>query len=692
MSSDYLIWNELIFRKIFNKDNTNRAVSIYVDEELLDLWYQESAAFDKKDNKIRGYAHFIESCKKFLLHEPKDIATRISFLSRDWKNRGFKVDQAPTFIGLLALLVLASSWGLSRFFASSFYPRYWDMMGQSGKDTMIPDINDVRNTWSALQEWTISNDFLFGSFTVRTLSPTWKNVGIIIAQGLLRPDDEIQLRNIFFEYGADKELDYPDATLLAWISEKLSNLSPRARVAFQSEVNRELFLERIRQELEMWDGEPADAGDLGNRKRSLGRHALLCLVDKPEASFTIRVDLSSRDGEQDVLEFREKDNNLINLKAPSDGSPLSLPLRQTFQNDGISVQRPDEVYRIKTATAFSHFLSSSLISTRQGTGNTYKPSSGDLRIFAKIPSVSLTEYVEVSTLRRNIKHILLVSCNHEHLSRIEEWARRFSESSTEIEKYKPSFLNETKWKFIALTDSVREIDGVHIPQLRFEQKKIAKLEGGLRFFGLGNKYLKSLPPKLVFNTIHPVRVTVGGEVVDYVDPSAPFEFGSLLSIGHNHIQVFEITPEGMLPESAELDLSLHDYAEWTPEGKAVWKHESAEINTVNSSGLLLGCRTGQILPIDKSEGVNFTWSIHVNGSGHKLAIPCANLHACGVGIEKLISTKFEINGRTSSRDSQIIWMRTFREAKLHPLVSNNPDFKRLWEVVNRAIDAKVKIV
>lgn len=315
-----------------------------------------------------------------------------------------------------------------------------------------------------------------------------------------------------------------------------------------------------------------------------------------------------------------------------------------------------------------------------------------MRIFAKIPSVSLTEYVEVSALRRNIKHILLVSCNHEHLSRIEEWARRFSESSTEIEKYKPSFLNETKWKFIALTDSVREIDGVHIPQLRFEQKKIAKLEGGLRFFGLGNKYLKSLPPKLVFNTIHPVRVTVGGEVVDYVDPSAPFELGSLLSIGHNHIQVFEITPKGMLPESAELDLSLHDYAEWTPEGKGVWKHESAEINTVNSSGLLLGCRTGQILPIDKSEGVIFTWSIHVNSSGHKLAIPCANLHACGVGIEKLIGTKFEINGRTSSRDSQIIWMRTFREAKLHPLVSNNPDFKRLWEVVNRAIDAKVKIV
>jgi hypothetical protein len=78
MSSDYKKWNELIFKKIFNEDNANRSVSIYVDGDLLDSWYKELVGLHSKHANVKGATHFIECCKEFLLREPKDIAVRIS--------------------------------------------------------------------------------------------------------------------------------------------------------------------------------------------------------------------------------------------------------------------------------------------------------------------------------------------------------------------------------------------------------------------------------------------------------------------------------------------------------------------------------------------------------------------------------------------------------------------------------------
>ena len=699
MSSDYKKWNELIFRKIFNEDNANRAVSIYVDGDLLDSWYNELVGLDSKHANVKGAAHFIESCKDFLLREPKDIAVRISMSSRDWKNKGFNVDSAPTFIGLLALLVLASSWDSKRFFALSFYPRYWDMMAQPEKETMIPYIQDVRNAWSALQEWTESNNSLQGSFRVRTLSTTKKNFGIIIAQGLLRPDDEMELRNIFFEFGADKQLDYPDETLLAWISEKKGKLSSRAQAAFESVPNRELFLERIKQELEMWNGEPADAGDLSNRVRSLRKQAFLCLVDKPEPCFTVRVDLSSRDGDPDIFKFTERDGTQINLKAPSDGSPLSLPLKQVFINDGVSDKRTDEVYRINSSAGLTYFLERTLSSTYHGSSDstgssdtTYRFSGSNLRVFAKVPAISLTDYIEVNSLRRNLKHILMVDVLHPELQRIESWATRFAPASKiELEKYTAKFMEQTRWKLISIGENVREIDGAGLPQLRFERKKIGKLEGGLRFFGSGNKYFKNLPPKLCFDTVYPVRVKIGPKIIEVNNPSIPLELESSLSAGYNQIYLEELRTDGIEPETAEIELSLHDSADWAPEGPGKWSNESDLPLTTSSKPLLLGCSTGEILPSDKSEDLNATWIVYSSSQGAKLAIPCANLLACKNRIKKINSDyKFLYEGRVPPPNLKLEWLRTLRESNLHPLIKDNPESKIAWTDLQKALD-KVNI-
>ncbi len=407
MAPSYLEWNELIFKKIFNEENAGRAVSVFVDGRLLNEWAEELG--DGKLTGEQGSIMFAKACKDFISGRPDTVAKRIASMSKSWKAGGFSIDQPPNFVGLLALLVLASSWGGTRHQANKYYGRYWEMMGDADEDAMISDIYEVRHAWSALQEWTQSNEGALGVFKVRTLAPAFKNYGVIIAQGLLRPSDEMELRTLFYDFGAERDLDYPDTTLLAWFGERRGRFSPRAQAAYDSEANRDLFLERIRQELEMWDGEPADVGDLVGRSRSLKKQAFLCLTSKPEPGFTIRVDLSSRDGDPDVLGYRDANGESINLKAPSDGSTISLNLKQTFINDGLTAQKPDQVFHIKTAASLSHFLASSLASTRQGSSDTYKPAGGDLKVLAKLPSVSMTDYVEVTTLRRNVKHVLMVN-------------------------------------------------------------------------------------------------------------------------------------------------------------------------------------------------------------------------------------------------------------------------------------------
>ena len=687
MAPSYLEWNELIFKKIFNEENAGRPVSIFVDGQLLNDWAEELGA--GKQSGDQGSVMFANACKAFLSGRPDTVAKRISSMAKSWKVSGFQMAQPPNMIGLLALLVLASSWGGAKYQANKYYGRYWDMMGDLGKDSTIPDIPEVINAWNTLQEWTQANEGNLGIFKVRTLAPAFKNFGIIIAQSLLRPTDEMKLRTMFYKEGAEREFDYPDATFLAWFEKhkKSDDFSPRAQAAFDSEGNRDLFLERLRQEFEMWDGEPADAGDLGGRMRNLSRHAFLCLVDNPEPSFTVRVDLSSRAGEPDVLELPfGKDKPAMNLKAPSNGSALSLPLRQIFINDGLSAQRADEVYLLRSAPALSHFLASKLTTSRQGAGDTYEPMRGEIRLLAKIPAVSLTDYVEVTNLRRNIKHVLLVSCNHPDLGRIEAWARRFPGAPSEADRYRPAFLAQTKWKFISLSDNVREIDGAGLDQLKFERKRIAKLEGGLRFFGSGNKYLNSLPPRLVFDTIHPVRLTVGSTTIDIADPSVAFELGTKLALGANQLSVIELTPAGLVPETAELSLSLHEHSEWTPEGEGRWLSDAAEIGKTSQSEVLIGCRTGQLLPFQKSSGINFTWSIHSQPNGGNYAIPCSNLLACDVGIRELIKYKFQVNGRPVNRTEELLWMKTFRESKLHPVIFKSPDARKSWEDMQKALN------
>ena len=691
MAPSYLEWNELIFKKIFNEENAGRAVSVFVDGQLLNEWGEELGAGNLSGDQ--GSIIFAEACKSFISGRPDTVAKRISSMSKSWLAEGFPLERPPNFIGLLALLVLASSWGGNRHQANKYYGRYWEMMGDAGKDSMISDIYEVRHAWSALQTWTQSNDGAFGVFKVRTLSAHFKNYGVIIAQGLLRPSDEMELRTLFYDFGAERDLEYPDSTLLAWFGERRSKFSPRAQAVFDSEANRDLFLERIRQELEMWDGEPADVGDLVGRSRSLRKQAFLCLTDKPEPCFTIRVDLSSRDGDPDVLAFGEVNGEVINLKAPSDGSAVSLSLKQTFINDGLTAQKPDQVYTLKSAGGLAHYLASNLVSTRQGASDTYKPVGGDLKVLAKLPSVSMTDYVEVSTLQRNVKQVLMVNMYHPELPRIEAWARRFMVSAAESAKYQPAFIGQTKWKLFFLGDNVREIEGAGLPQLCFERKKIARLTGGLRFFGSGNKYLKNATPRLVFETIYPIQLRSGSTLLDIKDTSKELDLTDLLSSGQNTIELTEVTPAGITPETAEITLSLHEHAEWAPHGEGRWDNGTDGLTYSTSPVTLIGCKTGETLPIESCEDLSATWSLHTTTSGSKFVIPCTNLRACEMRIEKQVSLLFlQQNGRTPPPNAQLSWLRTLREVRPHPLVGRRPESAKIWELFQKALDEKVRIL
>ena len=101
MAPSYLEWNELIFKKIFNEENAGRAVSVFVDGQLLNEWGEELGA--GKLTGDQGATMFAAACKDFLYGRPDMVAKRISSMAKSWKVSGFEMAQPPNMIGLLAL-------------------------------------------------------------------------------------------------------------------------------------------------------------------------------------------------------------------------------------------------------------------------------------------------------------------------------------------------------------------------------------------------------------------------------------------------------------------------------------------------------------------------------------------------------------------------------------------------------------
>ena len=132
--------------------------------------------------------------------------------------------------------------------------------------------------------------------------------------------------------------------------------------------------------------------------------------------------------------------------------------------------------------------------------------------------------------------------------------------------------------------------------------------------------------------------------------------------------------------------------EWAPEGPGKWSNESEMPLTTSSKTLLLGCRTGEILPADKSENLNATWIVYSSSQGAKLAIPCTNLLACKNRIKKINSDPalFQYEGIRVSRPKQIEWLRTLRESNLNPLIKDDPESKIAWKDLQSALE-KVNI-
>jgi hypothetical protein len=286
----------------------------------------------------------------------------------------------------------------------------------------------------------------------------------------------------------------------------------------------------------------------------------------------------------------------------------------------------------------------------------------------------------------------MVNMYHPELSKIDGWAKRFIDSSSEPEKYRPSFIGQTKWKLFFLADNVRELEGAGIPQLRFERKKIARLSGGLRFFGSGNKYLRNALPHLIFETIYSIRLTIGTTQVDITETTKAFDLTDFLSMGQNSIELAEIVPVGVTPESLKIELSLHEHAEWAPQGSGHWRNEKAELKNPASDVMLIGCRKGEMLHVDYCDDLSATWSLHASVAFSKLAIPCVNLTACEKRIEKQISDLFlQQNRLKPSLNTQLLWLRTLREAKPHPLIMRRRESAKIWESLQDALNKKVKI-
>ena len=658
MSSDYKKWNELIFRKIFNEENANKAVSIYVDEDMIHGWAREMCL--NTSNPDQSVRVFVDDCIKKLGGESSNIAKFCDQKCKYWKTSKFK--ETPEFIGMLALLVYSSGWGDD--LAHSFYPRFWRLVGVQ-RTSPIPSIELLRDVWKALEQYSKNKEFNLGIYKYRTLAPSKVNVGTIVAQGVLTSSDCRVLCDIFFDEGADANVVYSNQHIQIWLTKHERKLSPRARRALSSPDNKEYLIERVREELEDWDGEPRPESEVIGKSRKFERRAFLCFNKAEDGTVyaAIRLDFTGKSEDAEILNFNDK-----SYIAHSNGDAISTPLEAIQQTSiDTDISPGSSLIKLQSPRDFQGHLGAIFRSNLTGNTYSYDLNNNNIRVFVDGMAFGLTGYIEVFGLKPGYKHLVLFKEN-EMPDNIKNWCNINSDQATDARRVVPTFFTENPlWKVCSIKANVKPCE-TNISCLQYEVKPLARLHGGLRLYRRGNIYLANIPPGIVVNSRHPVDCAI--------DDGAPFKFDLNILLnelknktGRVKILLKEQVDDG---RESELNFTLQAGAEWSfdcPGSSSTIS--SAIISPPNKFKAFIGrLQAAHTNDFDEFEDVRACWSFIDGG----FVMPCTTLTT----IKSRLDTRMSgIRFKNFSVSRVGEWRLAINNAKLHPVFST-PKIQEVW--------------
>lgn len=653
---NYIQWNMRVFERVFNQERARKTTSVYIDENIIHAWALEMGM--KSVTAEESCEIYVKDCLKELRGDAGSIARYCAGASRAWQRRG--MEGAPDYMGMLALLVLASSWGEGS--GHLFYGRYWKLTG-TDQDGMIPEMESLRTCWKQLEIYSEKLNGENGIYKLRTLAPAKVNVGVIVAQGVLRPADEITLKDIFFEEGADANIDYSDQHIRTWLDKHRHKLTARAQRALENTDNADYLVTRVREELEGWDGDPADWAEQAGKLRTFKRNAYLCFNrDNSGHVFgAIRLDFSGRNGDPESVTLG---NDSQILSASSNGDTVSTPLEVTPVANLDAERRPAEQLKLTESVHFQKYQSGELRSAQAGNTYKYTLNAADVRVFVEGAAYGLPGHVETFGLKPGYGHIVM----YRHISAtkdIIDWCASNSDSRVQLNKHVPThFLQNPLWQVTAIRVNAPPCPSGRPTCLTYEVRPLARLTGGLKLYRSGNSYLVGHPPTVSINSTRETTYSINNEVPRKIVGNS-LSLEELALKGTAKIIIKETGPDG---KESELNLNLIEGSEWVKDRDGITRTvtEASPSTPDYFGGFLGGRKAAFTIDPDECDLAKACWSLTIE----KQAIPCAPLPSIK------IRTGYMDGGQTrcgplSNPSNDKKWRNAIDMGALHPIFKNN---------------------
>ncbi len=658
----YLDWNQRVFDRVFNADRKDRMTTVYVDEDIIHEWATESG-LDTANPEV-SVKIFVDDCLRELGGNPANIAGYCDRASRAWANRGLK--DVPNFMGMLGLLVLASGWGEGS--GHLYYGRYWTLTG-SDREGMIPGIADLQNVWRQLEVFSSRKKYELGVYKVRTLAPAKVNVGVIVAQGVLRREDEKILKDIFYDEGADANVEYTDQHIRSWLDKHRAKLSSRAQRALDSVDNADYLIGRVREELEEWDGEPADSSNLMGRSRSFRRNAYLCFNRGKDGVpyAVVRLDFAGRSGDPESVMFGQE---ALRYSAYSNGDAISTPLESVpvVSVDSTGPRPVAEPLKLTIPADFQKFIGGEFKSEIPGNSYRYSVGSGPIRVFVDGAAYGVSGHVETFGLKPGYAHIVMYK-EGEVIDAVKAWCQLHADARTDVRSLVPAYFTGSPfWRVFFIRANVPACEDGRSNVLKYEIRPLARFAGGLKLYRRGNKYLATMPPVVNLVSRHPVTCSINdGPEFDVQGVSLSLE--GRLPLGASKLLLKEQVEDG---QQSELNLTIFEVAEWVGEGAGSVKILSeVPRKAVDHFKGVLGCwKAAYSTDAADCPEIKASWQ-NVNSD---LLIPCVSSHVLAERIKGMSG----IRHGSFTIGKHAAWRAVIDGGRLHPAFGS-PGVKMLWD-------------
>lgn len=488
MALTYLKWNDLLAKHFFSEEKASKEVLLYVNESLIQ---ELGKSFDE------GVPEFVEAVKNGPPWTNKQgLCQKALEAFENWRSRELAY---PPYIGYLALFVLAGGKG-GEYAPHAYYPRLWDLLGETGEKRPPPSFERMIILWDDLEKWSREDQQEnFGRFVARIRGNWWK-VGLPLSQRLISEDERKALPRLLIYKGFDPaDLPSPEV-IMRILQEEGPSLLERRTVRVltgeddDSKVLRKALLEVVIEELESWDGTVIDESSPVKTKKNKAYLRLCLKLNKLSQSATCRVRIKST----------------INL--PEEGCKLQQMHTQ-------HIWRCEECFGGWSNTLYDpdtkpvHELNGTQLNWSQGEQFfdednrwivTLQPAN--IRVFTPGSPDGLPGYVERNRLERNTR--FLVAARDNYIPRVREWGNQYC---LEFQEFGNAGL-PSDWALFLGKNPSKSCSGIDV--LTISSLIRLHVRGGVKT-GHGNTYLKVAPPRIILeNATGEEYVTLNGKPLE----------------------------------------------------------------------------------------------------------------------------------------------------------------------------------